>query len=289
MSTELEILAEIRDLLKSQSHSLGFGHPPKPRYIYANRQYPNCLWYFWNGGKNEHEPIEYHAVTGTIEKLEIETKEFRGKPDPKVNLTIRADRTYIIQAGFDTLFAKGLLFTLSKLPPQVFRQPITIAVEPGETEQVLFCRIYNPSTGNSVYAPYPDDVDWASVTQRVISKIEQGKGGSSVESPKIAAQVNPASNPEPNLSEHDLGLEMPQIQDDGIWVSIQSWLSNCDSAAAVEQLWVNLQHSKEHWPIIQQYDAKLTVEAEFSRVRRTFQKQKTPIKSGAKGESWVDV
>jgi hypothetical protein len=63
------------------------------------------------------------------------------------------------------------LFTLAKLPIEAFRQPITIAVEPGETEQVLFCRIYNPSTGNSVYAPYPDDVDWAAVTARAIDKI----------------------------------------------------------------------------------------------------------------------
>jgi hypothetical protein len=65
------------------------------------------------------------------------------------------------------------VFTLAKLPSEVFRQPITIAVEPGETEQVLFCRIYNPSTGNSVYAPYPDDVDWQAVTARAIDKIQK--------------------------------------------------------------------------------------------------------------------
>ena len=155
--------------------TLGFGHPPKPRYIYANRQYSDCLWYFWNGAKSEHEPIAHQALTGLIEKLEIETKEFRGKPDPKVNLSIRADRPYIIQAGFDTLFAKGLLYTLSRLPAEAFRQPVTIAVEPGETEQVLFCRIYNPSTGKSVYAPYPDEVDWAAVSQRAIDKIQKAQ------------------------------------------------------------------------------------------------------------------
>jgi hypothetical protein len=175
MNTE-ELLKAILDELiaarQAQSTTLGFGYPPKPRYIYANRQYSDCLWYFWNGAKNEHEPIEHTALTGTIDKLEIEEKEFRGKPDRKVNLHIRADRSYIIQAGFDTLFAKGLLFTLAKLPTEAFRQPITIAVEPGETEQVLFCRIYNPVTGNAVYAPYPEDVDWASVAQRAIAKIQ---------------------------------------------------------------------------------------------------------------------
>jgi hypothetical protein len=175
---DTELLRAILDELKAQGRSeptiaLGFGHPPKARYIYANRQYPDCLWYFWNGGKNVHEPIETNALTGFIEKLEIEEKEFRGKPDPKINLYIRADRPYVIQSGVDTLFAKGLLFTLSKLPIEAFRKPITIAVEAGETEQVLFCRIYNPVTGSAVYAPYPDEVDWAVVTQRAIEKVSR--------------------------------------------------------------------------------------------------------------------
>jgi hypothetical protein len=175
MTTDKLLLQILEELQRTNRPSapLGFGHPPKPRYIYANRQYPDCLWYFWNGGDNKHEPIALTSLTGTIEKLEIETKEFRGKPDPKVNLHIRADRNYIIQAGADTLFAKGLLFTLSKLPPQAFEQAITIAVEPGETEQVLFCRIYNPATGQSIYAPYPDDTDWAKVTAKAISKVNR--------------------------------------------------------------------------------------------------------------------
>ncbi len=172
MNTE-ELLQAILDELRSSRTPLGFGHPPKPRYIYANRQYNDCLWYFWNGAKNEHEPIAHHALTGIVEKLEIETKEFRGKPDLKVNLHLRAERAYIIQAGFETLFAKGLLYTLSKLPAEAFGKAITIAVEPGETDQVLFCRIYNPVTGNSVYAPYPDEVDWQVVADRAMQKINR--------------------------------------------------------------------------------------------------------------------
>jgi hypothetical protein len=177
MNTDALLQAILDELKAARSAppapSLGFSHPPKPRYIYANRQYSDALWYFWNGAKNEHEPIEQTALTGWIEKLEIEEKEFRGKPDLKVNLSIRADRPYVIQAGVETMFAKGLLYTLAKLPIEAFRQPITIAVEPGETEQVLFCRIYNPSTGNPVYAPYPDDVDWSAIIQRAVGKIQK--------------------------------------------------------------------------------------------------------------------
>lgn len=179
MNTDIntnQLLQAILEELRTKKQTLGFGHPPKPRYIYANRQYSDCFWYFWNGALNEHEPIEEHALTGIIEKLEIEQKEFRGKPDLKVNLHIRADRTYVIQAGYETLFSKGLLYTLSKLPITAFTQPITLAVEPGDTDQVLFCRIYNPATGQSVYAPYPDPTDWQQVTQRAIAKIDEAHG-----------------------------------------------------------------------------------------------------------------
>ncbi len=177
MNTESLLQAILEELktarLAPPPVALGFGSPPKARFIYANRQYNDCLWYFWNSAKNEHEPIDHTGLTGYIEKLELEEKEFRGKPDIKVNLTIRADRLYVIQAGFETLFARGLLHTLAKLPGEAFRNPIMIGVEPGETEQVLFCRIYNPATGKSVFAPYPDDTDWHATTQRAIAKIQK--------------------------------------------------------------------------------------------------------------------
>ena len=169
-----DLLSQILAQLKAQSQPsiLGFCDPPRTRYIYANRQYPGCLWYFWDGGKKAHEPIEQHAITGVILSIELEVKEFRGKSDPKINIHIQADRPYVIQSGMDTLFAKGLIFTLSKLPVEAFRKPIMIAVEAGDTEQVLFAKVYNPATGLLVYAPYGDGViDWTAVTQKAIDKV----------------------------------------------------------------------------------------------------------------------
>jgi hypothetical protein len=168
-----ELLQAILDELRSRNQLLGFHAPFKKKVIYANRSYTDCLWYFFDGASKTHIPIEHHALTGIIEKLEIEEKEFRGKPDYKVNLHIRADRAYVIQSGHDTLFARGLVFMLSKLPVAAFRQPITIAVEAGDTEQVLFCRIYNPATGEAVFAPYPDQVNWEQVTAVAIDKIQR--------------------------------------------------------------------------------------------------------------------
>lgn len=83
---------------------------------------------------------------------------------------------YVIQSGLETLFAKGLVCTLSKLTVAAFTQPMTIAVEPGDTEQVLFCRIYNPTTGQAVFAPYTEPVNWQDITARAISKIDAAHG-----------------------------------------------------------------------------------------------------------------
>ncbi len=169
-------LQAILQELQASKQQLGFGHSPRPRYLYANRQYPDCLWYFWDGAKKEHEPILFQALTGIVEKLEIDQKEYKGKPEFKANLHIKADRNYVIQSGLETLFAKGLVHTLSKLPVTSFNKPITIAVEPGDTEQVLFCRVYNPATGLAVYAPYTEPVNWQQVIARATSKINTAHG-----------------------------------------------------------------------------------------------------------------
>lgn len=169
-------LQAILQELQKPVQQLGFGHSPRPRYIYVNRQHPDCLWYFWDGANNKPEPIQHQALTGIIEKLETEEKEFKGKRSLKMNLHIKAERNYVIESGCETIFSKGLLYAISKLPIAAFSQAITIAVEPGEDEKVLFCRIYNPLTGQSVYAPYTESVNWQDVIARAASKINAAHG-----------------------------------------------------------------------------------------------------------------
>lgn len=183
-TAEQLLKAILLELRASNGKALGFGYPPKPRYIYANRQYADALWYFWDGAHNTHIPIESTALTGIVEKLEIEEREYRGKPDYKLNIHIRADINYVIQAGYDTLFARGILFTFSKLPIEAFRQPIMIAVEPGDTEQVLFARVYNPATKTAVFAPYGENVNWKQVTERAIQKITSAHEPQEVAQPR---------------------------------------------------------------------------------------------------------
>lgn len=147
--------------------ALGFGPSPRPRTIYLNRQYPDCLWYFWKGAENTYEPIGHESLTGYLTKIEIENKEFRGKPDPKINLWMRCDRAYKIQVGCDTLTFKSLLSALTKV--EDFTQPITIAPEPGDTEQVVFARV--AIDGEIIYAPYTEDTNWPDILQSLIDRL----------------------------------------------------------------------------------------------------------------------
>ncbi len=182
-------LKAILEELRASKQQLGFGNPPRARYIYVNRQYSSCLWYFWDGAKKEHEPILSHALTGMIEKLDTEQKEYKGKRELKINLHIRADRNYVIQSGAETMFAKGLLYTLSKLPVAAFNQPVIITVEAGEDEQVVFCRIYNPVTRQAVFAPYTEPVNWQEVIARAVVKIDAAHG-------RIGQTASPAQMPQ---------------------------------------------------------------------------------------------
>lgn len=168
MSNTETLLQAILDELRSQRQHLGFGWPPGPRRIYANRQYPDCLWYFWNGGENRHEPIEQTALTGYVEKLEIEEKEFRGKPDYKLSVLVRADRPYLIQSGLDTLFSRGLLSSLRRV--ETFDRPLTICVEPGDTEQVLFCRVYQGETW--IDGRYEEEENWREIAATVATRLQ---------------------------------------------------------------------------------------------------------------------
>jgi hypothetical protein len=184
-----QILAEVK--AGNAKIPLGFGHPPKPRYIYANRSNPPHLWYMWSSNDNAPIQIEHDALTGTIVKLEIEDKDFRGKLDPKVNLTIQADRTYIIQSGLETEFTKGLLQALDMAD---LSGVTTIAVEAGGTDTVLFCRVYN-SEGRSYYNPEWKEARCDTDTLRQLADRIQAKLGHPPSTPEAPPAATAKAKP----------------------------------------------------------------------------------------------
>lgn len=156
---------------KQQNVELGFGEPPRARYIYCNRS-NNCLWY-WMNDSREVVPIPNKALTGHVEKLEFKKVERRGKDTWKTHLHVRADRRYILEAGYDSNFSKSLLSALSEMTPQKLKQPITIEVQAAESEEVLFCRVYAGS--ELIFAPWDESTTWKGVAKRAISNVEQAQ------------------------------------------------------------------------------------------------------------------
>jgi hypothetical protein len=210
--------------------ALGFGPSPRPRTIYINRQYPECLWYFWNGAKSIHEPIEHGSITAYLTKIELTEKEFRGKPDTKIDLYLKADRAYKIQVGIDTLTAKSLLSALTKV--EDFSQPITIAPEPGDTEQVVFAKV--AIDGEIIFAPYADDANWPAILQALIDRL----GGQTPQT--ITETTRPVEAPLPKLGPSKFTTAPKTISDsqrklfaklarDAAWdvVAIKAYLISC--------------------------------------------------------------
>jgi hypothetical protein len=168
------LLAALLEELKAHKNTLGFGPAPKPIFVYCNRS-NHCLWYTLSeDSQRTVQPILQDALTGIVTKIEPVEATRRGKTVEKLHVHVKVDsqRKYILEAGLDSIFAKGLLYTLSLIPVEKLKLPITIAVEAGETDEVLFCKIYNPVTGEMAFAPWDASTQWDQVLQRAMSKVE---------------------------------------------------------------------------------------------------------------------
>ncbi|KAB8316109.1 hypothetical protein SD81_028415 [Tolypothrix campylonemoides VB511288] len=134
--------------------------------IYCNRQH-SSLWYTLSHG--EATAVNATGLTGYLKELRFEQAERRGKPCHKLLATIAADRVYILEAGHDTHFSKGLLMALASLSPQHLAQPITIQPVAGDDESVLFCRVWTGS--ELVKAPYSEDTDWRQISKTALAHV----------------------------------------------------------------------------------------------------------------------
>jgi phage pi2 protein 07 len=177
------LLQQLIDLLQ-QKQPLGFSEAPRPRYIYCNRS-QNGLWYWLNDAR-EVVPIPQTALTCLIDKLEFKQVERRGKDTWKIHLHVRADRRYILEAGYDSNFSKSLLSALSVMTPQQLQQPITIELQAAEADGVLFCRVY--ANGELVFAPWDESTTWKVVAKRAIANVELASNG------RLRNELNPAQS-----------------------------------------------------------------------------------------------
>jgi hypothetical protein len=131
--------------------------------IYCNRQHGG-LWYTLNGEPND---VPQTALTGYLKELRFENTERRKKETCKLLITMQADRTYILESGYDTHFSKSLLSAIATLRPEQLYAPVTLQPQPGTTdESVLFCRVWIGS--ELIKAPYGEETDWKATARQAI-------------------------------------------------------------------------------------------------------------------------
>lgn len=159
---------------------LGFGSVPRSQYIFVSRDADSC-WYMLSADEKQ-VPITERALTGVITGIECNRKvETKFGEAYKTDLSIMADKPYVIRSGRDSWFSKSLLLSLDVLTVEQLQQPLTISVRPGD-KKVVFCEIYDPATFKLIDISKSGyrEIDLAGIETRVNNKI-------------IAAQSHPNS------------------------------------------------------------------------------------------------
>ncbi|MBG1264271.1 hypothetical protein [Nostoc commune] len=154
---------------------LGFGAVPKPQYVFVSKESDHCWYMLMLSDDTRQIPIYDKALTGVITGIEVNKKvDTSDGETEKTDLHILAEKPYVIRSGSESYFSKSLLFSLDVLTSEQLRNPVTIAVRPGE-KTIVFCTIYNPVTYRSVDVSWDGhkELDWQALGQKVSLKINR--------------------------------------------------------------------------------------------------------------------
>jgi hypothetical protein len=156
----LEVLNKIVDALSSSDRlSLGFSDFTGDRWVYIGDDgVSDAPWYFFIN--NEKLFINQSCLTGFLIGIEKVSREYKGKIQHKLLVKIKADQSYVIQIGLNTVFAKGLLLGLEKFTQEYdFKSiPVSIVARKGDSENVNFCSIF--VNEQLVKVAYPSADEW---------------------------------------------------------------------------------------------------------------------------------
>lgn len=127
---------------------LGLGDVPGRAFIFigGGSDTDPYLWYFYDDGQI---PIREKGLTGRITKLKLTPKEFKNKWEYKLDVTVMADKEYVIRSGSTTSFSKGLVAKLSTI--ENLDTLFCIEPRPGNSDKVIFCNLHDLGEGKQVF------------------------------------------------------------------------------------------------------------------------------------------
>lgn len=146
---------------------LGLGEPPVRVYLTVGEA-DGAGWAKNEGGKWVGVPER--ALWGRVTDVRLVPKEFRGKPSLKLDVYVQADRAYVIRAGHDTTFSRGLLLALSSITD--FSQVLALCVEPGsDNEKVVFGKVYK-ANGEPVQVEWDKNRSLVPIVQELQKRLK---------------------------------------------------------------------------------------------------------------------
>jgi hypothetical protein len=143
--------------MKQEDIILGFGEPPIPSYIYVGDSGdPNAPWYEVDYKNDKKIPILQTALTGKFIGLNMVKKETKKGDKVKLDISIQADKLYVIRSGVDTYFSRSFLLAAEKI--DIFEELITLVARKGDDQSVVFCSIYYAINKEKIKADWDDKI-----------------------------------------------------------------------------------------------------------------------------------
>lgn len=128
---------------------LGFGDPPGRTFVFVgseddkgDAENKSC-WYKISptGGKAW---IDAPALTGFVTNLSVTPRKWNKKWGYKLDITVMADREYVVRSGITTSFSKGIVHSM--LLVEDFKKPLAIIAEHGDSTKVIFGNLMDADT-----------------------------------------------------------------------------------------------------------------------------------------------
>ena len=141
-------LVRIREALE-RGQTLGFGKKEEPTYLFVHHpksaEDVDHLWYWRDKNQRVNHPIRESDLTGFLRSVyRRDRSDSSGDAVPLLNVSIDADKPYVLQTGFFTNFSISLLAALNELEPHDLTEPVTLVAEmsPGRRSRpTVFCRV----------------------------------------------------------------------------------------------------------------------------------------------------
>lgn len=153
---------------------LGFGESPSRMAIFCNRANTDT-WYTLD---KDDQPVELSlpALTGYLQSLEFIQREYKGKTTCKLRFKMLAHRPCTLEAGAESVFAKGFLSAISTLTPEQLREhPITIEAIPADDDKVLFCNVWLGAQKAS--QKWDEQTEWRAIAKKAKANVAQLQQG----------------------------------------------------------------------------------------------------------------